>query len=94
MFPRPGCEFAILAVICTIAIFLFPVASGPYSAVHGPVTALRSLRLRIKLWLGMALAALSWLGCVLFGGFTELRMVRQRVLAPLLSLDRIAVLRC
>ncbi|MGA8869297.1 MAG: hypothetical protein WB510_20145, partial [Candidatus Sulfotelmatobacter sp.] len=62
MFPgRLGYEIAILAVICTVAIFLFPTARGPYSVVHGPVTALLGLRAKLKLWLAMDLAALRLL---------------------------------
>jgi len=51
-------RFAIVALICVAATFLFPAVQGPYSAVHGPVTALMSARAKLKLWLGMALAGL------------------------------------
>jgi hypothetical protein len=62
MIPRHlGYEFVILAIACTVAIFVFPAASGPYAVVHGPVTALLSLRVRLRLWLAMALAALQLL---------------------------------
>lgn len=96
MFPRHlGYEFAILAIICTVAIFLFPTARGPYSAVHGPVTTLFSLRVRVKLWLGMALAALHVLDRVRSFRFAELRAVRHRVLLlPSVFPEPIAVLRC
>ncbi|MGD0214900.1 MAG: hypothetical protein ABSB87_16865 [Terriglobales bacterium] len=50
-------EFTIIAIFCTVAILVFPAASGSYVVVHGPVTALQSLRAKLKLWLGMAAAA-------------------------------------
>jgi hypothetical protein len=60
MIPRHlGYQFTIFAIFCTVAIFVFPAGSGSYSAVHGPVTALLSLRANLKLWLGMAGAELQ-----------------------------------
>jgi len=96
MFPRNlGYELTILAVICTVAIFLFPAARGSYSAVHGPVTALLSFRVRLKLWLGMALAALHLLGRVRLDDFAELRAARQKVLLPeAVPSEQISVFRC
>jgi len=59
MFPRRiGCELAILGVVCVITLFLFPAASGPYTAIHGPVTALRSVYAASKIRLAMILAGL------------------------------------
>ncbi len=48
-------NIAATVLLCIMAMFLHPVAHGPYSAVHGPTTALRSL---YKLWL-LALAAVA-----------------------------------
>lgn len=42
---------AILAVFCVLTIFFFPPMQGPYCVVHGPVTALLSVR---------AAASLRW----------------------------------
>ncbi len=56
------CEFAILVVLAVIAVFLFPVAGGSYSAMHGPVTALRSATGQLKIWLLLALARFSLFG--------------------------------
>jgi hypothetical protein len=36
--------FAVLAVFCVLTIFFFPAVQGPYPVVHGPVTALLSIR--------------------------------------------------
>jgi len=62
MIPRlRGYEFAVFSIVCTVAVFLFPAGSGAYSVVHGPVTALLSIRMRLKLWLAMAFASLRLL---------------------------------
>jgi len=37
-------KFAILAIFGILAVFMFHAASGPFSVVHGPATALRALR--------------------------------------------------
>lgn len=52
-------ELAIVAIFCIMGIFLFPAVQGPYSAVHGPVTALQSVRSRIRWCRTMVQAALS-----------------------------------
>lgn len=58
---RMGCALAVLAVMCVLGIFFFPAVQGPYPVVHGPVTALLSIRaaaaLRIRIVSG-GLAAL------------------------------------
>lgn len=35
---------AVIAVLCVLTIFFFPAMEGPYPVVHGPVTALLSIR--------------------------------------------------
>lgn len=45
-------------MLCVLSVF-FVLAHGPYSAVHGPMTALRSLRNRLQLAFAMWLAALG-----------------------------------
>ena len=37
-------ELSIVALLCMLGIFLCPSTYGPYSAVYGPVTALRAIR--------------------------------------------------
>ena len=59
---RHGCEIAVLTVICVLMIFLFPLMQGPYSVLHGPVTALRAARAGVHLRLAIVQAALSSLG--------------------------------
>jgi hypothetical protein len=34
----------VVALLCVLTIFFFPAMQGPYSVVHGPVTALLSAR--------------------------------------------------
>jgi hypothetical protein len=80
MIPRHvGYELTIFAIVCAVAIFVFPAASGSYSAVHGPVTALLSLRAKLKLWMGMAAAALQ-LARILPAGFAVRQTARQMIL--------------
>ena|SRR3974377_1986997 len=46
---RIACTLAVFAAVCVLAIFFFPSMTGPYSAVHGPVTALLSVRAAARL---------------------------------------------
>jgi hypothetical protein len=56
---RIACAFAVFSVLCVLSIFLFPAMNGPYPAVHGPVTALLSIRAAARLRLAMVLAGLG-----------------------------------
>ena len=96
MFPRHlGYEFAILAAVCALGIFLFPATSGPYSAVHGPVTALLSARAKLKLCSGLAIAGLSLRWHLLLDGCAALSGLRENVGLPKsVSPEQISVLRC
>lgn len=53
---RIACAFAVFSVLCVLSVFLFPAMKGPYPAVHGPVTALLSMRAAARLRLGIVLA--------------------------------------
>jgi hypothetical protein len=88
-----GHPLAIVMVLCVVGIFLFPVAAGPYSAVHGPATGLLAFRAAMKLRLAIALAAF----CNLFVSVdSTLRRVptfsSRSMLA--LHLDNLLNLRC
>ena len=37
-----GPKFVLLLALATLALFLFPAASGSFTATHGPTTALRA----------------------------------------------------
>jgi len=45
---------ALIAVICVLSIFFFPAMQGPYSVVHGPVTALLAARAAAGLRMSIA----------------------------------------
>jgi hypothetical protein len=50
---------AIVAVLCVLTIFFFPAMRGPYCAVHGPVTALLSIRASATLRMRMVRLGLT-----------------------------------
>jgi hypothetical protein len=54
-----GYELALVAIVCTLAVFLFPAVSGPYPIVHGPATALRALRAWLLLLIALTLALIG-----------------------------------
>jgi hypothetical protein len=49
----------IIASVCITSLGLVPMGAGPYTAVHGPVTALRAQR--AFLLLAYAVASVLWL---------------------------------
>jgi hypothetical protein len=59
MVSRIGWELALLAVLCVVVVFFFPAMQGPYSAVHGPVTALQSAQAAARLRLAIVQAVLN-----------------------------------
>ncbi len=59
---RHKSELTVAVLICTLGLFLFAAPAGPYSAVHGPVTALRALYASLSLFWWIAVAALNALG--------------------------------
>jgi hypothetical protein len=50
---------AVLSTLCVLAIFFFPAMQGPYSVVHGPVTALLAARTAAGLRARITRSALS-----------------------------------
>ena len=87
-----GYELALVAIVCTLAIFLFPAVSGPYPIVHGPATALRAMRAWLLLLIALTLA-LAGLGRIL--------AARLGVVVPFAALfnrinllEQFSVLRC
>ena len=52
-----GHGLAVLAIIGTLGILLFPAANGPYCVTHGPVTAFRAVRIGLMLMLSLVLSA-------------------------------------
>jgi len=56
---RVASALALLTIVGTLAVLLFPVASGPYPATHGPVTSLRAMRLGLALLIALVQCATS-----------------------------------
>jgi hypothetical protein len=59
MLGRIGSELAVLSVISIIVIFLFSGMHGPYSVVHGPMTAFRAARAATRLRIAMLQASIN-----------------------------------
>jgi hypothetical protein len=57
--PRFARALALVAVLGVLAVLLFPAIQGPYSAVHGPVTALQSARASAGLRMAIMHAGVS-----------------------------------
>jgi hypothetical protein len=88
-------EFCILLILSVVGILFFPAACGSYSAVHGPVTALRSATAKIKAWLLLTLPSLLICGCPRFSNLTDLGAHRVEGLLPWPSIPKSGpVLRC
>jgi hypothetical protein len=60
-FGRIAYALAVVAVLCVLTVFFFHAIQGPYSVVHGPVTALLSIRAASGLRLAMVRAGLNTL---------------------------------
>ena len=89
-------ELSVVVLLCTLSIFLFPGSTGPYSAVHGPVTALLALRQALKAFWSMACAALRRAPLPLTQQ-TLLAILASLLLAPLPAVApqrSVTVLRC
>jgi hypothetical protein len=73
---RTEWALAVLAAFCVLVVFFFPALQGPYPAVHGPVTALLSLRAAARLRLGIMTKGMRAI-CA--------RLARARVIMPVLQ---------
>jgi hypothetical protein len=74
---RIGWELAMLAVLCVLAIFLFPGVQGPYSVVHGPATALLAARAAARTRIGIVRGAL--------------KLLANRLILPLVFLRKVSL---
>ena len=98
-FGRIACALAVFAALCILAIFFFPSIDGPYSAIHGPVTALLSIRAaaRSRLIIQAGLKAMrSWLGHA-YSGLVSLRFLASpctKFSIQILNTGSLSVLRC
>jgi hypothetical protein len=92
---RSATELAVLAVLCVLTIFLFPVMQGPYSAVHGPVTAMQAAHAAARLRFAMAWAGLKSARQAVIAFFLTLLAAESRTEFPSPNLANCAsVLRC
>jgi hypothetical protein len=93
---RVGSELVSIVLVCLLAIFFFPGGQGPYSAVHGPVTALQAARAAARLRIDILQAALIYFrNCVaspllMFCGITY----SHAELPPMNLVDCSTILRC
>lgn len=53
------------AIVCVLLLFFFPLAQGNFQSTHGPVTALRSKRSLLLLFLAIVQTALLVFGVLL-----------------------------
>ncbi len=96
---RIACVLSVMAAVCVLSLFFFPGIEGPYPAVHGPVTALLSIRaaarLRVLIRAGVRVAR-NCLACQSLGLVPLLRIENQSAESGLngLSAGSSSVLRC
>lgn len=70
---RIACVIAVIALFCVLTVFFFHSIEGPYSVVHGPVTALLSVRAAAGLRMSIIQAGLNVTG--LWVSFTLVLML-------------------
>lgn len=83
-----GYELAVVAIAGTLAIFLFPAVSGPFSVVYGPASALRAAQAWVQFLATLSLllalcAALVW-EYFHFSGFSVSHKIRFSPLSSIL----------
>lgn len=71
-----------IAVLCVLTIFFFPTIQGPYSVVHGPVTALLSVRAAAALRTAIVRAGLNAVRSCL--SFARLALLMSGMVIPIL----------
>jgi hypothetical protein len=87
--------WAMLAVLCTLVVFFCPASQGPFTAVHGPMTALRAWQSA-----GTVLSSIAAIGAVVFSlPISELLaavspVFMQSDVRPPLPIVNCSVLRC
>jgi len=52
-------ELSVLVGVCVLAMFFVPAVQGPYSATHGPVTAMQAARAGVRVRITIAQNALN-----------------------------------
>jgi hypothetical protein len=89
-------DVAVFALVGVLSVFFVPAGHGPYSAVYGPVTALRSVRNKLQLVLAMELASLRRIARGLLPSFAGPPQVHPAdlLLVQIVPPELSAVLRC
>lgn len=94
---RVGCFLALVAVLSVLVVFFFPAMQGPYSVVHGPVTALLSARAAAGVRTAILQAGLHVLNVRFCAAFV-MTLWASGILVELLKRDpvsvRASILRC
>lgn len=89
-------QWAVLAIVCTIAILIFPAAQGSFTSVHGPATALRAWQLAATILAMIAMAGKTASvshGFILDSVFCD--VLKDRTISGTTSLyDASSILRC
>lgn len=88
---------AFIAVLGVLTVFFFHAVEGPYSVVHGPVTALLSARAALGVRMAIVWAGLGvflfWFGCMLVPISLAGLLVTQTY-SPSCSIQEGGILRC
>ena len=82
---RTECALAVLAGFCVLVVLFFPASQEPYPSVHGPVTALWSLRAAARLRLDLMRNSLRLMSA---------RVACGRSIIPVLLPSEFLVLHC
>ena len=91
-----GAKLAVLAILCVLAVFLFPSIQRPYSAIHGPVTALQASRAAARLRIIIVQAAVTVLATqLILSRVVRSSPAREKLEVPLAAVPELnVVLRC
>jgi hypothetical protein len=88
-------HWAILAAVCTAAMFFFPAPQGSFTAIHGPMTALRAWQFAVTTFAGIAFAAAVVLPTRRFALLLTFCFSRTEfIIASTLSFGFASILRC
>ena len=55
---KPVLGLCIICLLALVSVFLFPISGGPYTASHGPATALKAIRSMHLILLSIASAGI------------------------------------
>jgi hypothetical protein len=79
-------KFAVVLMLTTLLLFLFPADSGPFTATHGPTTALRAAARFRNLLAKIAARFATMVGVLLLPEVIEKQSAPVSVAIPVLFL--------